>query len=148
MLSSIVFFTADKNCQSRLLVHFAKGVLTSISISKFAYLLRNNARFANKLAILAFRILMLNGFTIYSSAPISRPSRIFCSSPKAVSNKTGICDVSISFLIVEHSSSPRISGIIISDRISSGQNSFTMINASLPLPQACTLYIGDNELTR
>ena len=149
ILSSILFFTSDINFQSRLFIPFANGVMTLVSsISRLAYLLRNSARFANKLATLAFRILTLNGFTIYSSAPIWSPSNIFCSSPKAVSNNTGIWDVSISFLMAIHSSSPRISGIIMSERISSGQNSFAMINASLPLPQACTLYIGDNELTR
>ena len=47
-----------------------------------------------------------------------------------------------------HNSSPRISGIMISERTSSGQYSLIIINASFPLAQTCTLYIEDNELTR
>ena len=43
---------------------------------------------------------------------------------------------------------PSISGIMISERTSSGQYSLIIINASFPLAQACTLYIEDNELTR
>ena len=39
-------------------------------------------------------------------------------------------------------------GIIISDKISSGQNSFTMMHASFPLQQACTLYISERDSIR
>ena len=148
IFSSILFFTADINCQSRLVVPFADGIIGSESISRLAYLLRNNALLANKFAILAFNILTLKGLTIYASAPIDIPSRMLFSSPKAVSSSTGICDVSISFFIATHSSSPLISGIMISERIRSGQNSFAIISASRPFPQACTWYIEDNELTR
>jgi len=54
------------------------------------------------------------------AAPIFSPSRIFFSSFSAVSRMMGMCEVSISFLMAAHNSSPRISGIMISEIISSG----------------------------
>lgn len=69
-----------------------------------------------QIAMLAFSMFMLKGFTIYSSAPIWSPSRMFFSSPSAVSSTTGMWDVSISFLMAMHNSSPRISGIMMSER--------------------------------
>lgn len=87
MLSSMFFFTLDMNIQSRLLEQVAVGGSSSAAlISKSAYFLRSNARLASRLAILAFSMFMLKGFTIYSSAPIWRPSRMFFSSPSAVSS--------------------------------------------------------------
>jgi hypothetical protein len=75
------------NIQSRLLEQVAVGGSSSAAlISKSAYFLRSNARLASRLAILAFSMFMLKGFTIYSSAPIWRPSRMFFSSPSAVSS--------------------------------------------------------------
>ena len=147
IFSSTIFLAFDINFQSRLLVPFADGTIV-FSISRLAYLMRNSSRFASKLAIFARRIFTLKGLMWYSSAPMDKPSRILFASPKAVSNNTGICEVSISLLIATHNSSPPISGIIISESTSSGQNSFIIINASFPLAQACTLYIEDNELTR
>ena len=58
---------------------------------------------------------------------------IFFSSFSAVSRMMGMCEVSISFLMAAHNSSPRISGIMISEIISSGMYSFTIVSASLPL---------------
>ena len=148
IFSSTIFLAFDINFQSRLLVPFADGTIDFASISRLAYLMRNSSRFANRLAIFARNIFTLKGLMRYSSAPIDSPSRILFSSPKAVSNNTGICEISISLLIATHNSSPRISGIMISERTSSGQYSLIIINASFPLAQACTLYIEDNELTR
>lgn len=140
MLSSMFFFTLDMNIQSRLLEQVAVGGSSSAAlISKSAYFLRSNARLASRLAILAFSMFMLKGFTIYSSAPIWRPSRMFFSSPSAVSSSIGIWEVSMLLLMAVHNSSPHISGIMMSERISSGQNCFTIASASLPLPHTCTL---------
>ena len=67
MLSSMFFFTLDMNIQSRLLEQVAVGGSSSAAlISKSAYFLRSNARLASRLAILAFSMFMLKGFTIYS----------------------------------------------------------------------------------
>ncbi len=81
----------DMNFQSRLLeqVVVVEGS-SSVLISKFAYLLRSNARFGKQIRqMLAFSMFMLKGFTMYSSAPIWSPSRMFFSSPSAVSSTTG-----------------------------------------------------------
>ena len=132
MFSSTLFLTVAMNFQSRSVAQFGDTSSSSLT-SRLAYLLFNNARFVSKLAIVAFKIPMLNGFTIYSSAPIFSPSRIFFSSFSAVSRMMGMCEVSISFLMAAHNSSPRISGIMISEIISSGMYSFTIVSASLPL---------------
>ena len=133
IFSSTIFFTFDINFQSRLLVPFAEGTIDFISISRLAYLMRNSSRFANRLAIFARNIFTLKGLMRYSSAPIDSPSRILFSSPKAVSNNTGICEISISLLIATHNSSPRISGIMISRRTSEMSPFFTKSSASLPV---------------
>ena len=118
--------------------------ILSLCNSISAYLRRRSARLVSMLAIDAFSIPILKGFTTYSSAPILSPSNMFFSSFNAVSRMIGMCDVSISFLIAAHSSSPRISGIMMSEMISSGLYSFTMVSASLPLLHICMVYISES----
>ena len=133
------------NCQSISSEHLRHFPSSSSSFSsKLAYLLRSRARLDNRLTMVAFNMPMLKGFTTYSSAPILSPSNMFFSSFNAVSRMIGMCDVSMSFLIAAHSSSPRISGIMMSEMISSGLYSFTMVSASLPLLHICMVYISES----
>ena len=64
---------------------------------------------------------MLNGFTMYSSAPLCRPSMIWRSLSSAVSRMMGMCDVSTSFFSRRHSSSPCMPGIRMSVMTRSGK---------------------------
>ena len=142
ILSSIFFRTLAINFQSiscEQLMH-SSSWSSSSSISRLPYLLRKRARLINRLETVAFNIPILNGLTIYSSAPIWRPDNMSFSLLRAVSRITGICDVSILFLIASHNSSPLISGIIMSEITSSGLYSGMMVSASLPLQQFCTVY--------
>ena len=66
------------------------------------------------------------------------------STPAMWTRYMNMCDVSMSFLIAAHSSSPRISGIMMSEMISSGLYSFTMVSASLPLLHICMVYISES----
>ena len=125
MFSSTFFLMLAMNFQSRSVAQLRHSVLWVSSFnSRSAYLWRNKARLANRLAMVARRIPMLNGFTMYSSAPVCSPSMMFLSVLRAVSRIIGMWKVAISFFTTWHSSSPRISGIIISDIIRSGKYSF------------------------
>ena len=85
---------------------------------------------------------------MYSSAPILSPDKISFSLFRAVSRITGMCDVSMLFLSSLHNSSPRISGIIISEITNSGLYSGMIVNASFPLEHVCTVYSSDNVCNR
>ena len=149
MLSSTLFFTVAMNFQSISFEQLMHSSSSSLSLSsRLAYLLRNKARLVSKFVIVAFSIPILKGFTTYSSAPIFNPSRMFFSSFSAVSRMIGICEVSISFLIAVHNSSPRISGIIMSEMINSGLYSFTIVRASLPLLHICMVYASERVCPR
>ncbi len=139
MLSSTFFLMLAMNFQSKSVEQLMHSVLWVSSFSsRLPYLWRNKARLASRLAMVARRIPMLNGFTTYSSAPVCSPSMMFLSVLRAVSRITGMCEVSMSFFTFWHSSSPRISGIMMSEIIRSGKYSFTIQSADFPLEHTCT----------
>ena len=93
-----------------------------------------------RLAMLAFSMFMLKGFyNIFVRTDMESFENVLFISQCRQQYYRDV-DVSILFLMAMHNSSPRISGIMMSERISSGQNCFTMVSASLPLlPLLCTL---------
>ena len=100
IFSSIPLFTVSINFQSSSLEQLRRMSCSSslsFSVSRLENLLLKSARLVNRLAIVAFRIPILKGFTTYSSAPVFRPSRIFFSALSAVNKIIGIWEVSISF---------------------------------------------------
>ena len=74
------------------MVPFADGIIGSESISRLAYLLRNNALLANKFAILAFNILTLKGLTTvsYTHLDVYKRQILYGCSSKGTSSSNSV----------------------------------------------------------
>jgi len=99
-----------------------------------------------RLSIWAIKCSVANGFSIYASAPESRPSIFALTWTEAVSSMTGIWLNSMVDLICLHSSYPFMTGIITSLTTTMMLNFFNALSASSPLWVRITLYSPDISL--